>query len=262
MSVGIARSAIAVAALAGNTVREALAGRAWLAVAAVAALIVVSSAALGALTLDDPALVARHVGLAGVDFGGIGLAVALGVGLTARELEGGTAAMVLTRPVSRRQLVVGRWLGIAIASALGVAALVAALLLALARAPEPQLPAGGLAAALAAQAWLYLVQALVVASVALLTAVWLRPLPAGACALGLAVIGRGLPALRLIGQRAGGVPGRALELISVLLPNLYLYDPASPPSGAYVAAATVYGVGYAGLAVVVAAAAVGRRDFV
>jgi len=244
------------AALAGNTVREALAGRAGLAVAAVAGLILVGAAALGALTLDDPGLAVRHVGLAGIDAGGIAAGLVLGVGLTARELEGGGAAIALTRPVTRRQLIVGRWLGIEIVCTLAVAALSLVVLLSLATRRAP------IDLALASYIWLDLVQALVVASVAVLAATLARPVPAGAFAIALTVIGRGLPELRTLAHQAGGVSGRAVEIVSLVLPNLYLYAPANSPSGPYVFAATTYGIGYAALAVLLAAGAVRRRDFV
>jgi ABC-type transport system involved in multi-copper enzyme maturation permease subunit len=245
-----------VVVLGANTVREALVGRVGLAVAAVAGLILVGGAALGALTLDDPALAVRHVGLAGVDAGGIAAALVLGVGLTARELEGGGAAIVLTRPVTRRQLVIGRWLGIQAVSALAVVVLSLVVLASLGSRRGP------IDGALACQIWLDLVQALVVASLAVLAATLARPVPAGAFAIALTVIGRGLPGLRMLAHRAGGVGGRGVEIASLLLPNLYLYAPAEPPSGPYVFAATAYGIGYAALVVLVAAGAVRRRDFV
>jgi hypothetical protein len=221
-----------------------------------AVLLVAGASGLGALTLDDPGNAARHLGLFAVDAGGILMAVALGVVLTARELDGGPAAIVLTRPVARWQLLAGRWLGVVAVTTAGVAALGVAAALAIV------LRGGHVGTALGTDLWLAIVQAALVAAIALPCATAARPLPAGVFALALAVIGRQVPVLRLVGRRAGGAGGRLVDALAAVLPNLQLYGPGAGRGGRYLVAVTAYGLGYAALMVLLAAAAVRRRDFV
>jgi ABC-type transport system involved in multi-copper enzyme maturation permease subunit len=243
------------ARLAWNTVREALAARLVVAVGIFSLALAAAALGLGALVVDDPARVTRDVGVAALDLGGAALAIVLAVALVARELHGGSADPVLTRGISRPQLILARWLGVEITlgASLAVLALVVVLLLA-AQGVRPD-------ADLARRIWLAVIGASVIAALATLLAALVRPLPAAAYSAALFAIGRSVPELRLLArQRGSGAAASALDLLARLLPNLQLFaGPATPASS--VVWSTVYGVAYAAAAVALAAFVVRRRDF-
>jgi len=130
-----------------------------------------------------------------------------------------------------------------------------------------------------------------VTSVATLFSAFSSPFLSGIFALGVFVVGRTIPDVRALAERAGGLPGRALAAACAVLPNLHLFYPsgaviggdfggslagavtassaAMPVSvhGAFVGArylglATGYALGYSALVLGLAMLIFRRRDFV
>ena len=245
----------ATARLAWNTVREAAAARLVVAVAIFAAVLAAAALGLGALAADDPARVARDVSVAALDLGGVALAIALAVALVARELDGGSADAVLSRGVSRAQLILARWLGVEIALAASLAALALVVVLLLgAQGVRPD-------AELARRIWLAVIGATVIGALATLLATLARPLPAAVYSAALFAIGRSVPELRLLAhRRVSGTAAATLDLLARLLPNLQLFAGPDAPAS-YVIWATIYGAAYTVAAVALAAIVIRGRDF-
>ncbi len=65
-------------------------------------------------TFGVPQRVALDFGLGLLSFSGIGIAIFMGVGLLAKELESRTIYMILSRPISRYSFLLGRVVGLAL----------------------------------------------------------------------------------------------------------------------------------------------------
>lgn len=258
-----------VGALALNTFREAIRNKVLHSLLAFALALILSSLALAELSLREEARLTRDLGLAGVDLLSVIIAIFVGGNLLYKELHLRTIHTILSKPVRRWEFILGKYLGMALtlAAEIVLMGLVLAGVLALAGAP-PDL-------ALLQALVLLGVQALVVTAMALLFSSFSTPFLSGILTMGLFVVGRSVPDLRLLADRLPPGAGRVLRGLTALLPNLDLFYPSggvgdgghvsvhgSFVDAAFMAWTTAYGLGYAALLVLAAMAAFARRDFV
>jgi ABC-type Na+ efflux pump permease subunit len=140
----------AIFTLAGLTVREALRRRIYIGAFCIALLF------LGLLFLPGFAAQNRHgfvldppvqasllalTGLAMIKFFSAVLGITLAAGAIATELERGTLYVILSKPLTRVQIVLGKWLGLVVLTAANVAVWAGLLWLAVfMRVPGPHLP--------------------------------------------------------------------------------------------------------------------------
>jgi len=274
-------------AVARNTFREGACSCVLYSLLFFALALIVSALALGQLSVHEERRMIRDVGLFGVDLFGVLVAVFIGVNLLYKELALKTVYAILPKPIARWEFVLGKWLGMMALLGLLLAAMGATL-------AATMLVQGGREAidgALPKALWLLLLNVTVVTSVATLFSAFSSPFLSGIFALGVFVVGRTIPDVRALAERAGGLPGRALAAACAVLPNLHLFYPsgaviggdfggslagavtassaAVPVSvhGAFVGArylglATGYALGYSALVLGLAMLIFRRRDFV
>src|SRR6185503_15264513 len=111
-----------------NTVREHLRDKLFYNLAFFALLLIASAVILSRLTIGDFPRVLIDVGLASIDLIGVMIAVFLGIGLLSRELERRTLYLVLSKPVPRSHLVLGRYFGLLLTLSLNIILLMTGLL--------------------------------------------------------------------------------------------------------------------------------------
>jgi ABC-type transport system involved in multi-copper enzyme maturation permease subunit len=99
-------------AVALNTYREAIRDKVLYGIAFFACLLIVVSLALGALSFHQEQRVVYQVGMAGISFFAIVIAVFLGVSLLYKEVERRTLYVLLPKPLRRWEFVVGKFLGV------------------------------------------------------------------------------------------------------------------------------------------------------
>jgi len=130
--------------------------------------------------------------------------------------------------------------------------------------------------ALAKALWLLLMNVTIVTSVAMLFSSFSSPFLSGLFSLGVFVVGRSVPDVRVLAERVGGAPGRVLSAGCAVLPNLHLFTPsgsaiagqhitvhAGPFVGAsYLAWTSLYAIGYSTVVLGLAMLIFRRRDFV
>jgi len=261
--------ATAILAIARNTFREAARNKVLYSLLFFAVLLILSALALGELSLNEEVRMTRDVGLFGIDLFSVLIAIFVGVNLLYKELDLKTVYTILPKPIARWEFVLGKWLGMLITLALQIVVMGA--VLALTTVAE----GGALDAAMAKALWLLMVNVTVVTSVAILFSSFSSPFLSGFFALGVFVVGRSVPDIRLVAARAGGAVARAVELGSYVVPNLHLFYPSGAVIGAsrasihgtYVAAGyllstTIYGLGYSAVVLGLAMLIFRRRDFV
>jgi ABC-type Na+ efflux pump permease subunit len=140
----------AIGTLAGLTVREALRRRIYVGAFCIALLFLgllflpgFAAHKRSGIDLDPPtqASVVALTGLAMIKFFSAVLGITLASGAIATELERGTLYVILSKPLTRSHIIIGRWLGLAILTAVNVGLWAALLWIAVyARDPGPHLP--------------------------------------------------------------------------------------------------------------------------
>jgi len=258
-----------VLAIARNTFREAARNKILYSLLFFAVLLIVSALALGQLSLNEEIRMTKDVGLTGIDFFAVIIAIFVGVNLLYKELDLKTVYTILPKPIRRWEFVLGKWLGILLTLAIqiGIMGLVlSGILVAQGAAPD---------AAIAKAVWLLFVNVMVVTSVAVLFSSFSSPFLSGFFTFGIFVVGRSVPDVRLLARKVGGAAQAGLEGVTAVIPNLHLFY----PSGAIVAAERVslhrdfvtpaymlwtslYGVGYSVLVLGLAMLIFRKRDFV
>lgn len=97
--------------IARNTFRAAVRDRILYAFLGFGALYLLFTIFLGALSLDDTPMI-RGFGLAGIYIFGVVIAIFLGSSVLAKEIDERTLYLVLSKPVSRRDVLLGKFFGL------------------------------------------------------------------------------------------------------------------------------------------------------
>jgi ABC-type transport system involved in multi-copper enzyme maturation permease subunit len=99
-------------AIARNTYRETIRDKILYNLILFALIMILSSLALGQLTLGNEDKVILDLGLSSISIFGALIAIFIGIGLVYKELEKRTAYALLAKPVHRYQLILGKYLGL------------------------------------------------------------------------------------------------------------------------------------------------------
>jgi ABC-type transport system involved in multi-copper enzyme maturation permease subunit len=99
-------------AIARNTFRETVRDKILYNLILFALIMIVSSLALGQLTLGNEDKVILDLGLSSISIFGMLIAIFIGIGLVYKELEKRTVYALLAKPVHRYELILGKYLGL------------------------------------------------------------------------------------------------------------------------------------------------------
>jgi ABC-type transport system involved in multi-copper enzyme maturation permease subunit len=101
-------------AIALNTFRESIRDRIFYSLLAFAILMLGSSVILGYLTIGDSLKIIKDFGLSSIAIFGTLIAVFVGIGLVYKEMEKRTIYLILSKPVDRRQFLLGKYCGLSL----------------------------------------------------------------------------------------------------------------------------------------------------
>ena len=224
----------------------------------------------GKMSMGESARVARDFGLAGISLFGSLTAIFLGVFLLYSEVQRRTIYAIVTKPISRWEFVVGKYLGMVLVLTALVAMFSAAMALLLA--------AQGLAVTSAvakaiALAWCEVVT---VAAIAVFFSAFSSPFLSGIFALALFAIGRVTPDLRAAVATSDTAWIRGVARVALtIVPDLHLFSVSGDTvDGAavsvhgdfvgwgYVASAAGHGLLWSAALLIIACVIFRRRDFV
>ncbi len=251
----------AMLAIARNTLREALRDRVLYLFLGFAVLMLVSSKVFGLLTVGDEGKVIKDLGLAGVQFFSMLIAVMMSVLLISREVDGRTVYNILAKPIRRWQFLLGKFLGLLATVALNLT-LMALVLVVMVRLYSGEWDVG----LLFASAMILLEMALVTAF-ATLFAVLTRPMLGTVFTLAVYIIGHVAEDIWLLTQHiTAGVTRPIVAAIYYMLPNLerfnfkteVVHDLSIPPGE--IAVTVVYGLAYTALVLVLACVRFSHKD--
>ena len=252
---------IRVAAIAALTVREALRQKLAVNLLVFALVVIGASIVLSELTFGEQYRIIADLALTSAAVFGTLIAVFLGAGLVAGDVQRKTVYPILAKPVSRAGYVVGRFAGLAATLTLNLAVMAATTVAVLwyYRGDLGFLRATPLVAAFAALA----VQLAMVAAIAVLFSTFANATLSAVAGLSLAVTGHlSRAAIPLWMQSPAG------KVAAYVLPNLAALDLKlqvvyeQPVPAGEVGLVLLYGACYAGACVALASAIFSRRNLV
>ena len=240
-----------------------------------AMLLMASSYLIGQLTAGQDVKIIKDLGLSATSLFGLFIAVFIGIGLVSKEVERRSIYSLLAKPITRTQLVLGKYCGLTLTLAVNVAVMALALYAVLAYmswgVPEPVRSvwdAPALDPALLKAVLLIFMELLLVTALALFFSTFSSPMLSAALTFGLYIVGHFSGDLRNFEQvvDSPAAAGFARGLYWVL-PNLSQFDVKSdvvhgiPVPAGYLAMAGAYDALYIGLLLTIAALVFSRRDF-
>lgn len=209
----------AIRAIAINTFREAVRDRILYLFLGFAIVMVVSTKLFGLLTVGDETRIIKDIGLASMQFFSMLIAVMMSMLLVSREVESRTVFNILSKPVSRWQFLLGKYLGlvaIVAANLLLITVVLMAMVLIYSGEWDPMLL---FAAAMT------LLEMAVLAAFAILFAVLTKPILGSLMTLAVFVVGHMSADLWLVTRRLPGALARTvITVVYYLVPNLERFD--------------------------------------
>lgn len=251
-----------VLAIALNTFRENRRDRILYVLLAFAGVLVLASLLMGQLTFTEQSKILLDLGQSSISLIGGLIAIFLGVGLVAKEIERRTVYVIVSKPVLREEFLVGKFLGLAIT--LGVCVVVMAVLLMGVLATHRQGPTLALLQSLV----LLYVELLVVTSAALLFSSFTTTTLAAIYSVAIWLVGHVTgDILRFGSQSTSSFVQFISKVLYFTLPNLEALN-AKPNAthhqalaGGEFGLAILYGLLYIGVFLFAATAVFAQRDF-
>jgi ABC-type transport system involved in multi-copper enzyme maturation permease subunit len=261
--------------IAVNVFRESVRDKVLYNLVVFAILMMGSSYLIGQLTAGQDIKIIKDLGLGAISIFGLFIAVFIGIGLVSKEVERRSIYSLLSKPIHRYQLVLGKYAGLVLTLAVNVAIMVAAFYLVLAymqwMAPPDMLLAldgPALDPRMLKAVVLIFTELSVITAIALFFSTFSSPLLSAAFTVGLYIAGHFSADLRNFDQV---VDSPAVALIARglywVLPNLSPFDVktqvvhAQPVAAGYMVLSIAYAVAYVGALLGMAVMIFSRRDF-
>ena len=251
-----------VAAVAANTVREAIRSRLLYTLLGFGILLICAGVLLSSLSYVETDRILQDVGFGAMRLFGVAIALFVGVGLIHKEVERRTVYTILSKPISRGAFLLGKFWGLALTVWMQLA-IMAVAFAAVSRASGAPLGATHLAACL-----LLGVELLVVVAIATFFSAFTSPMLSALFAGGLWMVGNLTRDLREIGSGSELAGVREVTAwLYRLLPDLASFNLSLEAAHGLPITATdvwlpaLYGVCYAAVVLVLAVAIFERRDF-
>ncbi|MGI8467296.1 MAG: ABC transporter permease [Pyrinomonadaceae bacterium] len=246
-----------------NTFREAVRDRILYNLVFFVLLITAAAVFLGELTAGNEARVIVNLGLTTVLFFGAFIAIFVGVGLVSKEIERRTVFAIFSKPVTRGEFIVGKYLGLCLTLLVNVAVMALGIVLAL-------LYVGGAAlieSVLAAILLIYF-ELILLTAIAILFSTFSSPTLSALLTFLIFVIGHFSSALAQIAGSIGSTSAKFFfHALYYFLPNLSFFSfitgaaHGQTPDFVYLATAFGYALIYVVILLSIASFIFGRRNF-
>ena len=265
----------ATAWIAVNVFRESVRDKVLYNLVLFAILLMGSSYLIGQLTAGQDIKIIKDLGLASITIFGLFIAVFIGIGLVSKEVERRSIYSLLSKPIHRYQLVLGKYAGLLLTLAVNVGIMVAAFYLVLAymqwMAPRDMLLAldgPALDPRMLKAVVLTFSELSVITAIALFFSTFSSPMLSAGFTAAMYVAGHFSADLRNFNQV---VDSKTVSIVTRglywLLPNLAPFDVKSqvvhslPVSAGYMAMTIAYAAAYIGMLLTMAVLIFSRRDF-
>ena len=175
------------------------------------------SSLVGSLTFDEEARILFHFGFSAIQISLLGISLLVGVNLLPREIERQTCLIVLSRPISRMEFFIGKWLGV-VAINFSVAFLLTFMLWPLVGVHYPILIFLKVGSGI-------FFESLILSALAFFGSQFLRPAISLFLTLGVFILGHWLPDLLFFAEKSKNALYLQLaKVVHVVIPQLYRTD--------------------------------------
>ncbi len=245
-----------------NTFRETVRDRILYNLLAFALLMIGSTVYLATLTIAEHVKIVTDFGLAAISLFGVIIAIFVGIGLVFKELDKRTIYTVLSKPISRYEFVLGKYLGLLLTLLVNLVIMATGLILIL------KLFGDVLTPSLFWAIYFIYLELMVITALTIFFSSFTTPTLSAMFTLGLFVIGHLSLDLKLLGAKSESLMVRYLsKLIYYSLPNLenfnlkgvVVYQMSVSPEK--ILLVTGYGLLYVMVLLVLAMVIFQKRDF-
>lgn len=264
-----------IAVIAVNVFRESVRDKVLYNLVAFAILLMGASFLIGQLTAGQDIKIIKDLGLTAMAVFGLFIAVFIGIGLVSKEVERRSIYSLLAKPITRTEIVVGKYAGLVLTLAVNIAIMTAAFYLVLAWVGWSVGEAGRLAAdaptldaALLEAVLLIFVQLMIVTAIALFFSTLSTPMLSAAFTFGLYVAGYFAADLKNFDQVVDAPSAQLLARgVYYVLPHMAPFDVTSqvvhglPVGAGYLGVTIAYALAYITMLLVGGSAIFARRDF-
>jgi ABC-type transport system involved in multi-copper enzyme maturation permease subunit len=255
--------------------RESVRDRVLYNLAGFALLVIGSSYLIGQLTAGQDVKIIKDLGLASMAIFGLFIAIFVGIGLVSKEVEKRSIYSLVSKPVRRSEVVVGKYLGLVLTVVINIAVMTAlwyAVLGYMAWSETEAFRQGWEAPAtdprMLAAVYLIVLQLMLVIAIALFFSTFSSPMLSAVFTFGLYVAGHFGADLKNFDVAVGDSPVRLLTSgLYYLLPNMAAFDVknavvhAQPVAAGYLLTTTIYDACYIVALVAASVWVFSRRDF-
>ncbi|MEJ7848540.1 MAG: ABC transporter permease subunit [Pyrinomonadaceae bacterium] len=202
--------------IAGNTFREAVRDRILYNLVVFVLLIIACAIILSDLTDGQEARTIVNIGLNAILIFGTFISIFVGVGLVSKEIEKRTIYAIFSKPITRGEFIVGKYLGLCLTLLVNVAVMGIGVSLALL-----YVGGTGLAATIGGSVLLMFLELAIITGVAILFSSFSSPSLSALLTFFVFIIGHMSSSLRDLAANLGSKPATIFfEIIYYLLPNL------------------------------------------
>ena len=264
-----------IGAIAINVFRESVRDKVLYNLVLFAMLLMASSYLIGQLTAGQDVKIIKDLGLSATAIFGLFIAVFIGIGLVTKEVERRSIYSLLAKPITRAQLIVGKYCGLTLTLAVNVAVMALALYAVLATMTYGLPPEANLVwetppldpAMLKAVALIF-VELMLVTAFALFFSTFSSPMLSAALTVGLYIVGHFSGDLRNFQQVVDSpAAARFARGLYWVLPNLAQFDVKNEVVHGvhvpltYMAMTGAYAAVYIAMLLAISALVFSRRDF-
>lgn len=248
--------------VAGNTFRETIRDKILYNLVLFAFLLIGASVLLGTLTIGEQARIVNDLGLAAINLVAVVVAIFVGIGLVTKEIERRTIYTILSRPITRVQFILGKYIGLGFIVVANVAIMFGMFLVSVWLSGNP------IYGSLFQAVQLILVETWLVMAIALFFSTFSTSILSATLTIGLYIIGHLTGDLKAIAEKSDNpLTESVMAALYYVCPNLEMLNVKGQAAGGnlvelgYQATATAYGLLYAGILLTGACLIFQRRDF-
>lgn len=248
-------------ALIMGTFQETVRDRIFYLVAVFGFVMLASTAVLSPLTVGAQGKIMSDVGLAAMTLFGLLVVVFVGTSMVRKEMEKGTILTILSKPMGRREYLLGKFLGLNL-TLLSMLAVMGVLFLLM-----TFLAPGDFSLRFVPVFYMAFLELTLINAVAVFFSTSVSPILAAVFTLGTFAVGHLSQSIRDFGALQGTpLQHRLSEVVYYLIPNLEIFNVrgsvvhGSSVAGYHLLVATVYGLAWTGLLLLLAGAIFARKE--
>jgi ABC-type transport system involved in multi-copper enzyme maturation permease subunit len=255
--------------------RESVRDRVPMTIVGFGVLLVFASYVIGQMTAGQDLKIIKDLGLAAISLLGLLIAVFIGIGLVAKEVERKSIYSLLTKPLTREQFIIGKYLGLVMTLAVNLSAMCVAFYAVLsyqqltaAASQQAVWPAPAMDPRLMVAVLLVFGELMIITAVAMFFSTFSSPMLSVLLTLGLWVAGHFNADLRHFEEVVDApVAVYVARVLYYMLPNLAPFDVKAevvhgvPVSLSHVGLTLAYALVYIAVLLIAAIAVFRRRDF-